>query len=235
MTPHQLKQQEVISEMDRQARHNALNFSSVAPVEDYEQDDRIGFTSLHIPNPAFVKAIQKQVLEPLKKIEPDYLYYSDNMFHFTIKGVRVINKPPHFNEEDISVAKDVFSHVVPLHNKFNVYFYKLIVFPANLSLIGTTDPEFDDLFLDLDRDLKLAGVPDDKHYLNSKYFFCTLSLCRFNSDPSREFMDKVREIEKGLKFNPYTVDSVTLVTCNAVFKKRTIIGEWQLADSNDNT
>lgn len=230
MTSHQSKQQEIIAEMDRQARHNALNFSSVAPVEDYEVDSRKGLTSVHIPDTSFITTIQSTLLDPLKVIEPQHLYYSNEMLHFTLKGIRVINDPPHFTDEDIAIAKEVFSDVVPLHKKFAINFYKLIVFPTNLSLVGTTDPEFDDLFLDLDSRLKLAGVPDDKHYLNSKYFFCTLTLCRFTSELSDEFITKVKELELSLRMEPYQVDSVTLVTCNAVFKKKNVIGEWKLAE-----
>jgi 2'-5' RNA ligase len=228
MTPHQLKQKEIIDEMNRQARHKALNFTYVTPVDDYVNDLRVGLTSVHIPNPDFVQTIQTMLIEPLKAIDLHHFYYQEDMFHITLKVVKDNSNPPRFTEENIQVAKDTFAEVVPQHRAFNIYFYKLIVFPTSLSLVGTTDPEFDDLFLDLNNKLKMVGLPDEKRYLNSKYFFCTLTLCRFKGEPSDRFLEKVDELKSALQLPPYTVDSVTLVTCNAVFQKRNILGEWSL-------
>ncbi len=41
---------------------------------------------------------------------------------------------------------------------------------------------------------------------------------------------KVKEISATLQFSAYTVDSVTLLTGNAVFKKRSIKGTWHLKE-----
>ena len=146
----------------------------------------------------------------------------------SIKNVRVINDPPHFVDEDISRATQVFESVIPRHKKFNVYFYRLLLFPNNLALVGTTDPELDNIILDLDRELKKAGVPDDKVYISSQRFFSNTTLARFNSAPTREFLKRVEELSKSISFEPYTVDSVTLLTCNAVFFDRNIIKTWEL-------
>ncbi|MBD3279805.1 MAG: hypothetical protein GF390_03795 [Candidatus Pacebacteria bacterium] len=82
--------------------------------------------------------------------------------------------------------------------------------------------------LDLDQELKRVGVPDDKIYVNSKYFFSNITLARFNTKPSKEFKEKLVNLSKNLPFKPHLVDSVTLLTGNAVLKKRKIIGTWKL-------
>jgi len=79
------------------------------------------------------------------------------------------------------------------------------------------------MILDLDNALNKAGIPDDKIYANSKYFFSNITLARFNTPPSNEFKQKVQELSNSIKFKPYTVNSVTLLSCNAVFKNRKII------------
>lgn len=224
---HQTKQKEVINEIENQVSNNALNFSLVAPVQDYENDPRICLTNVHIPHTSLLEKIQREIINPLKEIAPDYYYYTNDSLHMTVKNIRVINDPPHFSSIDISKAEKVIGEVIPAHHKFEVYFYRLLLFPNNLALVGTTDPELDEIVLDLDRKLKEAGVADDKQYTNSRYFFSNMTLARF-PNASNQFINKVNELSNNISFEPYTVDSVTLLTCNAAFKKRTIINTWEL-------
>jgi 2'-5' RNA ligase len=146
----------------------------------------------------------------------------------TIKNIRVIDEPPRFSDADVKKAEQVFESVIPRHKKFEVYFYRLLLFPNNLALIGTTDLELDSIILDLDKELNRAGVPDDKKYLNSQYFFSNVTLARFYGTPSEELVKKVEELSQSISFEPYTVDSVTLLTGNAVFVKKNVIHTWNL-------
>ncbi len=227
MKTHQQQQIEVINQIEKQVKNRTLNFSTVSPVEDYDNDSRICLTSVHLPSQMLIVKIKESIINLLKEVEPDYYYYSDDSLHMTIKNIRVINDPPHFIQEDVLKAKKVFSEVMPKHKKFKVYFYRLLLFPANLALMGTTDPELDEIFLDLDRRLKAEGIPDDKKYSNPKHIFSNMTLARF-SNPSDDFKHKVEKLSNNLAFEPYTVDSVTLLSCNAVFKKRKIISTWKL-------
>lgn len=228
MTDHQLKQQQVINKIEEQIKSNSLNFSIVSPVADLENDPRICLTSVHLPKENLKQQIQQFLIEPLRKLTPDFYYYTPDSLHITIKNIRVINNPPHFTKEDVEKVKKVFTEIVPQHKQFNVYFYKLLLFPNSLALMATTDPELDDVILTLDNELNSAGVPDDKVYTNSKYFFSNMTLARFSTTPSEEFKQKVQELSNTLNLKPYTIDSVTLLTCNAVFKNRQIKGTWKL-------
>ncbi|HSW89075.1 MAG TPA: hypothetical protein VLG12_07975 [Candidatus Saccharimonadales bacterium] len=226
MTLHQQQQVSVIDTIENEIKNNSLSFSTVSPVTDFEKDERICLTSVHLPKENLIFKIHK-IINALKEAEPEYYYYPDNSLHMTIKNIRVINDPPHFTSEDISKAETVFAKVIGNHKKFAAYFYRLLLFPNNLALIGTTDPEFDTLFLDLDQELKEAGISDDKQYSNSAYFFSNMTLARFPII-TKQFKEKVAEVSKTLIFEPYIVDSVTLLSCNAVLKKRHIIDTWKL-------
>lgn len=227
-TPHQSKQKEVIDAISRQIKNNSLGSSVVLPVEDFENDPRICLTSVHLPDKEFLDKIRKSIIKPLREINPNHYYYPYDSLHITIKNIRVINDPPNFTEEEVAEVKKVFSEIIPRHKCFNAYFYRLLLFPNNLALMGTSDPELDNVVLDLDGALNKIGVPDDKKYINSRYFFCNMTLARFNKTPSERFKQKVEELSKYLKIEPYNIDSVTLVTSNAVLKKRTIRGNWSL-------
>jgi hypothetical protein len=147
----------------------------------------------------------------------------------TIKNIRVINDLPHFTDHDIETARSTFSRVIPKHHAFHVYFYRLMLFPNNLSLIGTNDPELDAIVLDLDRELRISGLPDDKKYLNDRYFFGNMTLARFTTRPSQQFQETIQRLSSSLTFTPYLVDSVTLITANASLVKCRKIATWPLS------
>jgi len=225
---HQKKQEEVINLIEKQVNNRNLKFSTVPPVENYQEDKRICLTSVHFPHKQLISKIQNEIIKPLEKIEPEFFYYPQQSIHMTLKNIRVINNPPRFTQEDVQKAKSVFDMIIPTHKKFKVYFYRLLIFPNNIALIGTTEAELDNIVLDLDNKLNKIGLPDDKKYVNQKYFFSNITLLRFNRKPSKEFIKKVNELSKNISFKPYIVDSVTLVSGTAVLTQKNIIKTWQL-------
>jgi len=82
--------------------------------------------------------------------------------------------------------------------------------------------------LDLDRKLKENGVADDKIYINKRYFFSNMTLVRFTKQVEESFREEVMKISSQLQFEPYMVDSVTLVQGNASLHKKKIINTWML-------
>lgn len=228
MTDHQQKQIEVIDRIERQVSDNNLQFSIVAPVENFKNDKRICLTSVHLPSKFLTTKVQQEIIQPLLAVAPSYYGYDSSSLHMTIKNIRVINDPPHFNTEDVAKAKEVFSNIIPKHSKFKVYFYRLLLFPNNLALIGTTDPELDNIIFDLDRNLKQNGIYDDKTYVNTKYFFSNMTLMRFSGQISEEFKNKVKELSQKINYDPYTLDTVSLITANAVLANLQIIETWKL-------
>ncbi len=229
-SPHHQKQIEVINSLEQQVKSNSMRFSTVAPVSDYTNDTRICLTSVHLPHQHLITQVQDSLISPLKRISPDYFFYPSDSLHMTVKNIRVINDPPHFTEEDVRKSERVFESVIPKYKKFNVYFYRLLLFPNNIALIGTTDPELDSIVFDLDKELNKAGLPDDKKYMNSQHFFSNMTLARFNNAPSKEFLQKVEELSQSISFEPYSVNSVTFITCTAVFTKKNIIKTWNLGE-----
>lgn len=226
MKNHQQRQMEVIDKIEEQVKSDSIQFSVVAPHADYENDKRICLTGVHFPDKTLLKWIEN-IISSLKIIEPSYFFYPNQSLHMTIKNVRLIQDPPNFSKEDIKKAERVFSEVIPFHHSYQVSFYRLLLFKNNLSLIGTTDPALDEIVLDLDKKLRDEGVPDDKIYANSQYFFSNMTLARFPSI-SKKFRQKVEELSSQVKIPPYKVDTISLVTGNAAFTNLNIINTWKL-------
>lgn len=230
MKSHQDKQKEIIDDIARQIDTNTLKVSVVTPVTDYTTDPRICLTSVHFPHQSFLEKIQTTIIEPLRSVEPNAYYYTQDNLHMTIKNIRVIHDPPRFTYDDVIKAGEIYTDVIPKHKKFNIFFYRLLLFPNNVALVGTTDNELDRIILDVDRRLKEEGLPDDKIYTNSTYFFSNVTLARFYTPPSEAYRKKVRELSDTLMFEPYAVDTVTLLTGNATLQNRTIHGQWHLQE-----
>ncbi len=228
MKTHQDRQREVIAQIEKQIQDNALTFSTVAPVINFDQDDRICLTSVHFPSDVLKQKIIQSIQKPLQDKFPHHYYYPQESLHMTIKNIRVIQDPPSFTDADVSKVERVFTSVVPKHNVFKVYFYRFLLFPTNLALIGTTDPELDDLVLDLDRELKESGVADDKIYINRKYFFSNMTLVRFTKPIDASFQEEIVKLFSQLHFESYLVDSVSLIQGNASLHNKAIINTWML-------
>lgn len=230
MNTHREKQIEIIKTIIEQVRTDSLQATAVVPVSDFENDNRICLTSVHFPSMQFVHSVLSHITEPLKNLFPEAYCYPDTSLHFTIKNIRVIENPPSFTEEDVQKAIHLFQQIVPQHKSFRVYPHKLLVFKNNLALICTTDEELDRLILELDDELRNVGIPDNKRYANSRYFFCNMTLMRFALPPPESFLEKVKELSDNLPVSEYIVDSVNLLTGNAAMKKLQVRGKWELKD-----
>jgi len=230
MSFHQDKQIEIINQIEKQIKNNSLQATVVVPVHDFVEDNRICLTSVHFPKTPFIDLIDRSIINPLRAIFPDAYYYEPASLHLTIKNIKTINDPPTFTSYDIETAKDILNRVIPNHTPFNIYPYRLLLFKNNLALMSTTDEELDKIILALDTELQKSGIPDNKQYVNDKYFFSNMTIARFGAAPSPLFKKKIEEISMSLRLPSYCIDSVSLITGNAVMKKLTIHSTANLKD-----
>jgi len=228
MTLHQIEQIKIIDGLEHSINQNAVTSTTVAPVEDFVHDNRICLTVVHFPRPDLTNSIINDIIAPLQQIEPSFHYYDTTSLHITVKNIRTIEFPPLFTDQDVIKAQAVLSSTIPGHQKFNVFFNRLLLFPHSISLVGTTDPELDPLVIDLDNALKTAGLPDNKTYVNNSHFFCNMTLARFGKAPSESFKEKIVSLSKHINLDPYCVDDVSLITANAVLTTQKVINTWKL-------
>lgn len=213
---YQQQQKELIDGIIKKIEEQGDTGSTVVEMrDDYENDDAICLTSVVFLSEELRQKVSNEIIQPLRKIEDKHYFYPLVSLHLTIKNIRTIHRPPTFNEEDVDKVKQVFSQTIPSIKSFEFELKGLVRFPTSICLMGYSDDILYELVSSLDNKLTEAGVPDNKEYASDKVFFGNITICRFTSEPSKEFLSKVEEL-KELSIGKLKVDEVSLIKCNAV-------------------
>ena len=175
--------------------------------------------------------IHRNVIGRLRKSQPTHCYYPPDSMHITIKNVRTVATPPLFTETDIEKCRRVFSKVAARHSPFSFELSQVVTFAASVVVVGFCDERLKDLVLDLDRELQIAGVPDNKRYISNSVFFGNVTVCRFTAPPSAGLLQAIREMRDAVKFI-VPVTAINLITCDAVCSSSSCnrIDLFQLSD-----
>jgi 2'-5' RNA ligase len=182
---------------------------------DYESDRAVCLTSVvAIPIPV-AQEIERQIIQPLRAIEPVHHYYAPEAMHLTIKNVQVVHDPPSFSEADIERVNRLFAEIIPRRRVFAFSLEQVVAFATSLSLIGYCGHELQELVQALDSGLKRIGIPDNKKYISDSVFFGNITLCRFVRPPSEQFLQAVRERQDAYRAE-LRVKEIRLISCNAV-------------------
>lgn len=213
---YQNQQKNLIEEIVKKINEQGSIASTIVEMRgDYENDDAICLTSVVFLNEELRHLVSKEIIEPLRAIDPSHYYYQLDSLHLTIKNIRTIHKPPLFSSEDVEKAKQVFNKIIPSFKIFEFELKGLVRFPTSVSLMGYSDNILYDIVSTLDSELKEIGVPDNKKYVSDTVFFGNITICRFTSQPSDEFLAKVEEM-KDLFVGKLKVKEVSLIKCNSV-------------------
>jgi len=218
---YQRKQKQLITNISKELSKGEYKATTVDIRKDYENDHDTCLTSVVFPDKDIKNKIVKEIINPLREIEPEHYYCPIDSLHLTIKNIRTINTPPLFNDKDVRKAKRVFKDIVPKFKEFPFCLKELVQFPTSISLVGYSDKILYDLVHGLDQKLKMVGVPDNKKYISDSVFFGSLTVCRFTSKPSERFLQKVKELQNLLVGDVY-VKKISLITCNSVCSQKSI-------------
>jgi 2'-5' RNA ligase len=193
--------------------------STIIPIKESYENNELCLTSLTFLAQDIAREIDNKIISRLKKISPEHYYPPPEDLHITLKNIRTVHDPPLFTDEDVKKTLSVYERVSQRNTSFSFELKKLAHFPTSISLIGFSDNTLHRLVDDLDCSLKNAGVPDNKKYLSNSIFFGNVTLCRFTSKPSNDFL-KMLESLKEISIGSFKVKNISLITCNAVCSKK---------------
>lgn len=224
-----IQQKQLIKKIRDSVAKKKFEATIVNLQKDYENDDKICLTSSASIPKNIAQKIIREIITPLKNIDPNHFYCRPEIMHLTIKNVRIENKPQTFTNKDIIKVDQLFKELISKFPSLTFHLEDLLLFPTSISLIGYCDEKIKKLIQTLDVGLEKIGVPDDKKYFSNKVFFNNITVCRFTNKPTKEFLKKLKELD-SIKIGKLQVTKINLMTCNAANSPKTkkIIGTYKL-------
>jgi len=226
---YHIMQRRVVRKLTGESEYESTRASVVPRIDNYETDESLCLTSVVFPPADLGECIKANLIEPLRKFDPDHYYYPAESLHVTVKNVRTIANPPNFGEEQICAAQSVLQTIVPTFPRFKLILEDLVAFENSAAVVGYSDRTLGNLILALDSALRSAGVPDDKQYVSDSAFFGSMTICRFTSPPSASFVRQLSQLSINLD-EEFQVELVKLMICNAVCyaESRRTVGTYNL-------
>ncbi|MFC1662989.1 2'-5' RNA ligase family protein [Patescibacteria group bacterium] len=215
MKTYQQKQEQLFDELENQFRKGSAQTSVVEATDDYVDDKRICLTGVIFLSENLQEQIVKKIIEPLQQADGNQYYYEPAALHLTIQNIRTVNYPPLFNDEDIEIARTVFRKIIPRFKPFTFALKGLFELPTSLGIRGYSDKMLGTLTRKLRAELKVSSVPDNKKYASDNVIFGNVSICRYISNPSKDFMREIQKL-KDIDIGDLIIDKVSLITTNAV-------------------
>jgi 2'-5' RNA ligase len=228
-----LKQKAAVKELENLFAKGESKSTVVDMQKDYANSKQITLTSVAFLPENITEGIIKNVIDPLRKIEPNQYFYPAASMHLTIKNIRTIHEPPIFNESDVNKVNKLFNDIISKFQAFEFKVEDVLIFPTSISVMAYSSDVLQKLVSALDKGLKEIGVPDDKKYLFYSVFWGNITVCRFTEKPSDFFIAEVKKI-RNLKIGKFKVEKINLVTGNVVFNENSkrIVAEYKLKQSH---
>lgn len=208
-----------------------LSPSTIVPItQDYQNDNRIGLTSVILLPQNIQNIIIEKVIKPLKEIDPNQYYYPPpNSLHITIFCIKSVNNPITYTQRDIEIVEKVFSEVIPKYQKFNFEIRGLFDLPTSLGIRAYSDEIFGGLVQELREKIRKQGVVDDKILASNEIFFSNITICRHRRETNSDYKNWIIE-NKDLYFGNVEAEDVYLATSNVTFQphKTKVITKFKL-------
>ena len=187
----------------------------VASTDDYARDDRLCLTAVCFISPDLSELITKQIVEPLRKIDPTQYFYSPESMHLTLRNVRTIAAPPTFTESDVSIAANTLRRTLLDKHALSIELKELFIPQNSLSVCGYSDETLPEIVSAMGSALEQAGICDDKYYASGDVVFGNVTFCRLTGPLSEAFLEKTKELQ-SVEIGMLMVREVSLIVTNAV-------------------
>lgn len=231
---YQILQRKMINDLKSGRLVPAKSSERSAYLEDYVHDPRRCLTIVAFPPDDMTERIEREIINPLRSIEPDFYFYPKISLHTTIQGIQPVFDPPLFSKADKAKVHELLNLIVPGLPAVSLYFQGLIAFPSgsptSISLAGYSDERLRKVICALNKGLHDADIGyNDKYHYSKELFFGSIAVCRFTHRPQESFLRKIEELD-AVDLGEFFIDRLYLVTCNLVCdtKSREVIGSYKL-------
>jgi hypothetical protein len=225
MTPIQVKQLDLMRQMERSFALGNNPSQIVNFQTDYATDDQICLTTVSFVSKDIADAIYEKIILPLQTIDPTQYYFPKESLHITVHNIRVIAKPKTYTEQDINLARKLLTQAIPQYTRPEFELRGIITMPTSIGIIALITDTYNDMVWDLRRQFAAAGLPDNKKYFTQDVAFANITICRYTHQPSQEFINKLPQYRDTF-FGMFTANETSLIESNAgIYPAKTIVHE----------
>lgn len=228
MTPFQLRQLELMRQMEASLASGHTSTTIVPYQSDYTNDPQLCLSANAFIPSDIAKIISERCINPLKAIDPSQYYYPDQALHITFHSIRVIHNPPTFTQSDIEASQTLLERIIPLEWPFPFILRGVLSMPTSASVVALITPEYDAFIRRIRKTFTDTGIPDDKKYFTDEMVFANSTFCRYTHTPSEKFLEVLQSM-KDLDIGTFDAHEVSLVVTNAGANpgKTTILGTYR--------
>ena len=172
-------------------------------------------TVVHLLDEQLAGLISQDIIAPLRKTEGHHHWYPAHDLHLTLKNIRSAKPNRVYIAEEIKRAVSALERVTHAIEPLTFSIHGPVCFPTSVILRAFGTLKHREAVRLLDRELELAGIPDDKGYASNEVFIGNIALCRFTAAPTAAFRQAVLAHE-GLFLGMYKPRTMQLVECDEV-------------------
>jgi hypothetical protein len=189
--------------------------AAVIPVRTTYTNAARCLTVVHLLDEPLACRIYQDIIAPLRQIEGHHYWYPAQDLHLTLKNVRSAKPNRVYSAEEIEQAVRAVERASPAIEPLTFAIHGPICFPTSVTLRAFGTLKHREAVRLLDRELDLAGIPDDKGYASKEVFVGNITLCRFTTMPTADLRQAVLAHE-GLFLGMYNPRTMQLVECDEV-------------------
>ena len=230
MTPYQVKQLDLMRQMEHKLASNS-NAATVVPLQtNYETDSQMCLSVNSFLQESVAASIQSKFIEPLRQIDPTQYYYQNASLHITLHSIRIIHDPPTYTAHDIETSRRLLAQYIPSEQPFSFDLHGVLSMPTSVSVMALATPDYNQFIRTLRQQFVAAGIPDDKKYFSDEMVFANTTICRYTHKPSPKFLKKLTAL-KDTYIGEFIAKKVALVETNAGAypTKTTVLSEYRFA------
>ena len=189
--------------------------AGVVPVRKEYANAATCLTIVHLLQEQLANAISREIIAPLREAIKQHYWYPAHDLHLTLKNVRSARPNCVYSSEEVKRAITAVERASRELEPLDFAIQGPICFPTSIVLRAYGSLKHRDAVRVMDRELALAGIPDDKAYASDQVFIGNITICRFTDQPEQE----LRQIVAGYghRFRgAYRVTTVQLIQCDEV-------------------
>jgi hypothetical protein len=211
---YRLKQIKLFEELEAKAAAGA--FGAFIPMtSDFANDNRISLAAIKFLPKELSDLIEVELSDPLFALDERQFFFAHESLHMTVQNVRKISDQATFGEREIEAARLAFQNVAAEFSPFEFSLEGLLVMPASVAIRAIAEPRFAEFSRAIRDQLRVAGVADDKPYINNDIVFGNITFCRYTAPPTEKFTAGVEQL-RGVSLGTLKIDSFELLSTNSV-------------------